>query len=343
MSRLALGTVVEIVARGPDRTELREAVEAGFEELGRLETLLSEWRETSDVSALTRGAGGELVSIAPETEAVLRLAREIAAASGGAFDPTVLPLVRLYGFLGGPERIPSDGEILDVLGRVGWQGIEVRAGAARLARPGMEIGLGAIAKGYIADRVLDLLRQRGVAAALVNAGGDVAAFDPEGKGFAVQLESPGRPGEVFAETDLREGGLASSAATYRAFERDGRRISHVLDPRTGRPTEAALSATVVAPSAAAADAWATACLVLGGAARTMIEARSDLEAVLVEPDGTVWTSSGLRPRIRWLLDGGEPGLVEREEEQDPNARVEGERPAELEPREAGGEVAHEPG
>ncbi len=330
---MALGTLVEIAARGPDRARLRGAIEDAFREVERLEGLLSEWRETSEVSHLNREAGGAFVPVSPETEAVLRLSREIAAATGGAFDPTVLPLLRLWGFFEGAPRLPSAAAIERALEHVGWEGIEVRPGRARLARPGMSVGLGGVGKGFIADRALAGLRARGVAAALVNAGGDLAVWGGGGTRFPVQLEVPDRPGEAFAELEIGTGGMATSASTFRTFEHGGRRYSHVLDPRTGRTVPVGGSATVLAQNAARADALATACLVLGEEAHALVEDLPGVEAVLTAPDGSAWVSSGLRVQIRWLPARRQPRLVGREHDQDEHRRVEDEGTAELHPRE----------
>jgi thiamine biosynthesis lipoprotein len=132
-------------------------------------------------------------------------------------------------------------------------------------------------------------------------------------GSLLQLEVPDRPGEIFAELRVWKGGVATSAPTYRVFEREGRRYSHVLDPRSGRPSDGVASATVFGPDAARADAFATACLVLGDEAKRILEDRPELEGILVTPDGQFWKSSGLE--VRWLLDGSEPRFVEGNDDQ----------------------------
>lgn len=308
ISRLHLGTVVEIAARGGRPASLRSAIEAGFGEVTRLEAMLSEWQVSSEISRLNRDAGGAFIPLAPDTEAVLRLARALARETDGAFDPTILPLVRAYGFQGGEPRLPSEAELDAARAVVGWEVLEIVPGRARLARAGAAIGLGGIAKGFIADRALEAIRRGGARAALVNAGGDLAVFAEDGGGWTVQLETPERPGETFAEIRLHDGGIATSAATWRRAEIGGTLVHHVLDPRSGRPARGNRSATVLAETAARADALATAMLVLGERARAWIEGHPGIEGVLIDAEGRPWVSAGLRGNFRGHRGAPEPGV-----------------------------------
>lgn len=296
VSRVALGTLVEIVIRDPDDARARRAVEAGFTEIARLEGILSEWRDTSDVSRLDAAAAGTWVRLSPETASALREARRIAADTDGAFDPTVLPLVRLWGFAGGPPRVPGPSEIERTLAHVGWRGLEVAPDAplARLLHPGMAVGLGGIGKGFIADRVLGMLRRAGVPAAMVAAAGDLAFYGGSaGRPWPIGIEDPEHPGRVLFRLALRSGAVSTSAATYRFFESGGRRFHHILDPRSGRPAEGARSVTVVADRATLTDAYATGIFVLGRRGPEFVERHPGLRAVIVLADGSRWVSPGL--------------------------------------------------
>ncbi len=301
VSRLALGTLVELVTRDPDVARAHAAIEAGFAEIERLEGLLSEWRETSEVSRLDAAPPGAWVALSPETADALRAALRVGATSGGAFDPTVLPLVRLWGFAGGPYRVPSDAEITAARARVGLGGVEVDAGAprARRLRDGVAVGLGGIGKGFIADRVLALLRGAGVPAGMVAASGDFAFYGgTAARPWPLGIEDPDRPGEGMAELSLLSGALSTSAATHRFFESGGRRHHHILDPRTGRPAEGSKSVTVIADAATQTDALATAVFVMGAAGPAFVSAHPELRAVIVLDDGTRFVSPGLD--VRWI-------------------------------------------
>lgn len=300
VSRLALGTLVSVVVRDPDTARGRAATERAFAEIERLEGLLSEWREQSEISRLNAGAGGPLQPVSADTRDLLVAARRLAEESGGAFDPTTLPLVRLWGFAGGEPRVPSAPEIEAARRLVGWEAIELDASGtkARLAAAGAAIGLGAIGKGFIADRVLAGLRRDGVPAAMVRASGDLAFYGGTAdRPWPVGVEDPAHPGEILAELDLLGGGVSTSAPTWRRFEADGRVQHHILDPRTGSPARGARSVTVVAPDATRSDAFSTALFVLGSAAPEFVRAHPGIEAVILLEDGTRWASPGLA--VRW--------------------------------------------
>ncbi len=300
VSRLALGTLVTIVVRDPDRERGRTAIEHGFAEIERMEGLLSEWRETSEISAVNRRAGDGWTALSPETLAVLEAARALAAESGGAFDPTVLPLVRLWGFAGGSPGVPEAKALEATRESVGWEAIEIdaAAGRARLTRPGAAIGLGAIGKGFIADRVLEGLRARGVPAAMVKASGDLAFYGgSQERPWPIAIEAPSRPGESMAELELLEGGISTSAPTWRFAETGGIRIHHLLDPHSGHPARGVRSVSVVAQAATRSDALSTAVFVMGEAGPGFVAARPDLGALIVFEDGRRYVSPGLA--VRW--------------------------------------------
>jgi len=298
LSRLALGTLVEIVVREPDAERARAALEWGFAEIDRLEALLSTWRDDSEVAALNRAAG-HWVRVSPETGAALDAARAAAAETGGAFDPTIRPLLRAWGFEGGTPRRPGDAELRALRGLVDWRRLERKAGRARLAAPGMGVSLGGIGKGFIADAVLRGLRARGIPAALVAASGDLALYGGSGaRPWPIDVEDPERPGRPMARLALREGGLSTSAPTWRAFEAGGERYHHLLDPRTGRPARGVRSLTVVAPSATRADALSTALFVLGRkGALAFAASHPEIGIVGLFADGSRFASAELH--VHW--------------------------------------------
>ena len=300
VSRLALGTLVEIVVRDSDTVRGRAAIESGFAEIERLEGLLSEWRESSEISRVNRSAGDGWLLLSPETAQALGAARAIAEASGGAFDPTVLPLVRLWGFAGGTPRVPDARELAAARARVGWRGLELdpQAPRARLAHSGMAVGLGGIGKGFIGDRVAAKLRALGVPAALVKASGDLAFYGgtPE-RPWPLAIEDPEHPGESLAELERLAGGVSTSAQTQRFFEAGGRRYGHVIDPRSGRPADHARSVTVVADTATLSDGWSTALFVMGEEAPAFVQRHPELLAVIVRSDGSRFVSAELP--VRW--------------------------------------------
>jgi thiamine biosynthesis lipoprotein len=304
LSRIALGTLVEITVREADPAAARAALEWGFVEIARLEGLLSTWREDSELSALNRAAG-DWRPVSQETGAALDAALAVAAETDGAFEPTIRPLLRAWGFEGGAPRVPSDAELRALRGLVDFRRLERQGGRARLAAPGMGVSLGGIGKGFIADAVLRGLRERGIPAALVAASGDLACYGGTGqRPWPIAVEDPDRPGEALARFDLREGGVSTSAPTWRAFESGGERYHHLLDPRSGRPARGTRSLTVVSSSATRADALSTALFVMGKE-RALAFARSHPDALLValfdEPDPMGGRFASAELGVRWEL------------------------------------------
>lgn len=294
----AMGSFVQVVAAGPGA---EAAADAALAEVQRLERLLDRFDPGSPVSAVNRLAGRGDVPVPPEVGEVVSLALEVARRTGGAFDPTVAPLVDLWGFgaasprAARPSRPPPDEAVEAARRRVGWEGVRVvrGGGAVRvgLAREGMALDLGGIAQGYAADRAIAVLRAHGVSQGLVDVGGEVAVLgtrpaapgEPAGQRWRVGIQHPRDPQRLVATVLLSDGAVATSGDYERYFEYQGRRFCHLIDPRTGRPATGLVSASVLHPSAAVADALATAVMVLGprdGAA--LIRAWPGARAILVD-------------------------------------------------------------
>jgi thiamine biosynthesis lipoprotein len=238
-----------------------EAARAALDEVDAIEDALSWFRDTSEVSRVNRGAAAGPVAVGAGLFALLSLCRELHAATGGAFDPATTALSRCWGFLDRRPRLPTEEEIEAARASSGLDKV-VLDGLARTVRfavPGVEIGFGAVGKGWALDRVGATLRARGVLRALLTAGGS----SHRGWGGA-PWEVALRPGgEELGLLRLRDAALGTSAAGEQHFEAGGRRYGHVLDPRTGRTAEGVRSASVVASEAAVADALSTAFLVAG--------------------------------------------------------------------------------
>lgn len=290
--------LVRAPAQGPtDDRRLRERIEA---ELEAVNAEASNWREDSQISRLNRAAPGEWVPVAPELAAMLRLAARVRARSGGAFDVTVEPLVRLWGFGSGaaaPSAVPAPEAIAAARARTGPGCIEVQgagAGPPRARRlRDCVVDLSAIAKGHGVDRVFELLDAAGLEDLLVEIGGElrVRGRNASGGPWRVGIEIPEPLPERRARRVLPLGDVAvATSGDYRNFfEIDGVRYSHTIDPRTGRPVRHELaSVTVLDPGGAmAADAWATALNVLGPEAGRSVAEREGIAALFVvrTPDG----------------------------------------------------------
>lgn len=287
---------------------------------GRLDAVnqaMSTWIDTSELSRLNRYREAEPFPLSAELHEVLRVSREVSEASGGAFDVTVAPLVEAWGFgrHGRPPEPPPEEELARLRAHVGWAGLvlEDEPPAVRKADPELTANLSAVAKGYGVDRVAEALLAEGHDRFLVEVGGEVraAGLSAAGHPWRLGIERPldGMPGpgghSVERVVSLEGEALATSGDYRNFYERDGKRYSHTLDPRTGRPVEHSVaSVSVIAPTCAEADAWATALLVLGPDGVALAESRGLAAYFLTRlPDGGFEAEA--TPGFQAVLDRGE--------------------------------------
>jgi thiamine biosynthesis lipoprotein len=305
-----MGTVLRVVAHATADSVAEAAAEAGRSAVFRVDSLMSHYRPGSDVGRLTSAAGsGAWVSLSGETLEVLQSSLAWAERSGGAFDPTVGPLMRAWGFFDHEPARPTPERLAAVRPLVDWTAVAVEPaeGAARLEREGMSIDFGAIAKGYALDRAMDSMRAAGALAGMVDLGGNVSVFGPPPGGdsvWTVGIRHPRSEAELMGRVAVSAGSVATSGDYQQMFEEDGVRYSHLMDPRTGEPARGVVAVTVAAPGGARADALSTILFVLGP-----VEGRAFLDEH--EPDVAAV----------WLMDGGDGELGEVVVREGPAARV----------------------
>lgn len=291
-----MGTSLEVRAIGPDPARLDAALDAAVAEIQRVENLMTDWRP-SPLETLNAAAGKGPQLVSREIADVVRLALEVGALSDGAFDITFASVGKLWDFKSVPPRIPTDEELTRARAHVDYSRVKVDLDARTVDLPaGMRIGLGGIAKGYGVDRAMKVLMDHGVEHAIVNAGGDLKAlgshFDAP---WEIAIVHPRDKERVLAVIPVKNTCVVTSGDYERFFEIEGVRYHHILDPRTGRPSQGCMSATVTAPDAALADALATAMCVLGPVkGLELIERLPRVGALLVDMQGRVHTSSRLR-------------------------------------------------
>ena len=274
--------------------------------LHHVDSLMSNWTTTSEVARINREAGRGEVAVHPEVLAVLDVAGRVMRDTGGAMDITVEPLVRLWGFLGGPKRVPSQSEIDRTLQGVGPDKLDLDAAkkTIRFTTAQTRIDLGGIAKGYAVDRVAQALARAGVHDALADLSGNMFALGhAAGKsGWVIGIRDPSGKRPHLGTIRL-EGDAVSTSGNYEQFvDANGKRYGHIIDPRTGWPADGLASVTVVSKSAMLCDAWDTGLFVLGGEkARALAKSHDEFAAVIVEPgqDGSfvIWVEESLRPRF----------------------------------------------
>lgn len=273
----AMGSIASITAFGRDPGLCDAAIDAAVAELRAVERTMSSHDPSSALNAVNRMAGRGEVSVHPDVVDALASARSFHACTGGAFDPTVGPLLELYGFFHDRERrrAPSDREIADRLGAVGMRNVVLDAGrsTAGLLVPGARIDLGGIGVGMALDRAAAAMRERGVEAALLNHGGDIVAIGapPGTDGWEVGIQDPFDPRGTLRTFVLRDRCVSTSGNYENYVETSAaaagappRRIGHILDPTTGRNPSRYASVSVFASTSVAADALSTG-LFTGGA------------------------------------------------------------------------------
>ncbi|MEE9191110.1 MAG: FAD:protein FMN transferase [Candidatus Aerophobetes bacterium] len=288
-TEMIMGTVVEITVIPPNQ----EAIEEAFDAIKEVDQLMSTYKPESEVSILNR-QGQNHVSL--QTSRIIQEAIKFSEVTNGAFDITCRPLINLWKRAKKEEKIPTLKEIEEARSLVSYKKIILQGDLVKFQEPGMQIDLGGIAKGWAVDKAIQALKRRGVRAALVNAGGDLFALGKRGlwKKWDVGIQNPRDEEKILSTIEVSHRGVATSGDYRRYFTLEGRRFSHIVDPRTGETVEdVPMSVTVVAPDATTADALATGIFVLGPEeGMRLIESLPGIEGLIVSEGMQMDTSSG---------------------------------------------------
>lgn len=289
-TQLLMGTAVEISVADPgmDPTLKSAVIGKAFDRIRQIEELMSSYNQISDVCRINSFADKRPVRVSPDTIKVIKKAQDLNEATGGAFDITVGPLVELWGF--GPKaevfRAPSDEEVRLALKSVGMDKLNVdySEGTVNFASIGMSIDLSGIAKGYAVDCAAEVLRQNGVKNAVVNAGGDIfcMGMGPRQRPWKIGIRHPRVKNGLLSVVSLTNRAIATSGDYERFFFRQKRRVSHIIDPRTGVPvSDVPDSVSITAADCMTADALATAVFVLGpGEGLRVLEKAGAVDAMI---------------------------------------------------------------
>jgi FAD:protein FMN transferase len=287
VSRRAMACKFEITVPSELAEQLDEAT-AALDTVDEIEDELTIFRTSSELSRINRDAHEQPVVVNQELFDLLSLCQRLHAATGGAFDITSTPLSRTWGFLKRQGRRPTDAELAEARERVGMHhvALDPASRSVRFLRPGMALNLGAIGKGYALDQVSARLVRAGVSTALLTAGASSVrslGSGPDGTGFKVGIRDPASHRSRFGTLQLADRALGVSGAGEQFFEEEGKRYGHIIDPRSGWPVEGSALVAVTAPTAAVADALATAFFVGGrDVAEAYIRKNSDVSAALVD-------------------------------------------------------------
>lgn len=305
-SRLQLGTIINLTAVASSEKEALQASERVFEEIGRVENLMSPYKPGSDVYRINQAGWEQPVAVSEDTFLLLKRSAEISVQTGGAFDITFASLSSLWNFNLKKFIPPSRESVARRLPLVNYRLIVLDPAGrrVRLSRRGTRIGLGGIAKGYAIKRGIEAFRSAGITAAIVEAGGDLQVLgNKRCEPWRVGLAHPRKKGIVLSIA-LEDGEAVTTSGDYERFAvYEGVRYHHILDPRTGFPAKGLLSVSVIAKDAVDADAFATALFVMGREkALKFLSGRRDIQAILVDLDMNYYASKELKGRIVLLED-----------------------------------------
>ena len=266
LSFQAMNTICRVNFRTPSPDLAREVQSEALQWVAWFEARYSRFIQDSLIGRINAAAGKHWVDVDPETDALFNLCQEMIFFTRGVFDPTAMPLIRLWNWKANPPVIPNTQQIEQARELVGWRRIQRRPGAIFLPREGMCLDLGGIGKEYAVDRVLTLVMQRGIENVLVDFGADVRVYGepPERGAWHIGLEDPRNPGRVWTGVAVKNHAVATSGDYLRHFLYEGRRYGHILDPRSGYPVNnGILSVSVIAPHCTVAGILSTSVFVLG--------------------------------------------------------------------------------
>jgi thiamine biosynthesis lipoprotein len=260
-----MGTFVEITVLGVEERKAGEAIDAAFAEVDKVNELMSSYIPQSQVSRISRMAGLKALPADSSLLEILQEAERYSKLSGGAFDVTVGPLIKLWGFYKKEGKTPASEEIAEARNIVGYENISVdlAEGTVYLAKKGMLLDLGGIAKGWAVDRAVEKLKELGIRDALINAGGDIYALgDKSGNNWTIGVRKPDNTG-IYCKVAVADRAVVTSGCYERYLKVNGERHCHIINPGTGMPVKHFYSVTVIAGNAADADALATSVMVMG--------------------------------------------------------------------------------
>ncbi|MFZ0593708.1 MAG: FAD:protein FMN transferase [Bryobacteraceae bacterium] len=264
-----MGTQFAMDLYGPNVTALESAAEQASDEVKRLDQMLSNYIPDSELSKVNREAFDHAVQVSPELFTLLTECMTYSRESEGSFDITVGPLMKVWGFYKGSGHLPHRAEIRSALDQIGYQNVELDAShrTVRFKKQGMNLDPGGVGKGYAVDKMVGVLQANGVTTALVSGGGSsiygLGAPPDSPRGWYIRIRDPKEERKTAAEVYLKNDSVSTSGNYEKFFFAEGKLYSHIMDPRTGYPSEGMLSVSVVAPRTLDSEVWAKPYYILG--------------------------------------------------------------------------------
>jgi thiamine biosynthesis lipoprotein len=294
----SMGSRFDITVVANDSTQANVYIDTAIKEIDRIEKIISSWDAASQTSEINKNAGIRAVKVDKELFDLIERALGISKLTDGAFDISYASMDKLWKFDGSMTTMPVAKEINASVARVGYSNIVLNKekGTVFLKLTGMKIGFGAIGKGYAADMAKELLMNIGVPSGIVNASGDMNTWgtQPDGKPWKVAITNPMNKDIAFALLPITNGAVVTSGDYEKFVNYNGKRYSHIIDPRTGYPSSGIISVTVFAPKAELADALATSVFVMGKeVGLNRINQLDKIECVIIDDKGNIFTSNNI--------------------------------------------------
>ncbi|WP_237332487.1 FAD:protein FMN transferase [Zobellia amurskyensis] len=290
-----MGSRFDITVTAKDSAEGNKNIDLAVAEISRIEDLISSWNPNSQTSEINRNAGKNPVKVSYELYNLIERAISLSTLTDGAFDISYASMDKIWVFDGSVTQMPNTADIQSSVVKVGFQNIvlDSKNSTVFLKEEGMKIGFGAIGKGYAADKAKALLIEKGVTAGIINASGDMNTWGRQSNGepWKVAITNPMDKNKVFALLPITQGAVVTSGDYEKFVTLDGKRYSHIIDPRTGFPSTGIISVTVFAPKAELADALATSVFVMGKeVGLNRINQMPQIECIIIDDQGNISTS-----------------------------------------------------
>jgi thiamine biosynthesis lipoprotein len=297
-SRSVMDTFVTITVVARTSTGADEAIDKAFHEIERLEKAATFYSPDSEISRINLNAGTSPVKVSPDILDLLTKARQVSEVTDGAFDLSIGPVISLYDFRN--EINPGNSEVREALSLVGYRNMSINREQSTvfLRKSGMLIDAGGIMKGYAAGRAAEVLKKHGIRSGIVAVAGDIRTFGlkPDGKPWRVGIRHPRGKGQddIIGVIQLSDMSISTSGDYERFFVLNGRRIHHLISPKTGYPAEGCQSVSIVSPDGAFADAYSTAIFILGPEKGLKAIEKAGLEGIIIDRNGIVHATPGIR-------------------------------------------------
>lgn len=293
-----MGTRFEITVVAPNEEIGYINIDEAVSEIQRIEKIISSWDESSETSLINKNAGIKPVKVSPELFGLIERSIRISVLTDGAFDISYASMDQIWKFDGSMKAMPNESDIKKSIAKIGYQKIilDTEKSTVFLPEPGMKIGFGAIGKGYAADKAKQLLVSKDVKGGIINASGDLTTWGTKvtGEKWLVGITNPLNKERVFGWLPIVESAVATSGNYEKYITLNGKKYSHIIDPRTGYPTTGISSVSIFAKQAEVCDALATAVFILGrDVGLHMINQINGVEAIVVDAENKIHKSSGI--------------------------------------------------